>query len=160
MQGNQKRTLLICGTFLFLLGLMNGFVLPFFASPRVGLSAHLVGVQGGMVLMIFGLMWSYVKGSRVGLIIACWSSIYSMYITWLGILLSAVWGTHSLISGSDSQGISHDELNEKLHGANDQESVVFFLTMTGAIAIVVAVIIILRGLFANTVSSNDGETVR
>lgn len=148
MEGNQKRTLLIWGTFLFLLGMLNGFVLPFFTNPRAGLSAHLAGVQGGMVLMIFGLMWNNVRRSKAALNISCWFSIYSIYITWLGLLLSAVWGTHSLIGGAG------------FRAAGYQEFTVLLLLLTAAIAIVAAVIIILRGLFANDAPSNGRETAR
>lgn len=136
MEEKQKKIFFIFGTLLFLIGLLNGFVLSSFTNPRAALSAHLAGIQGGMALMIFGLMWNHVKGAPWGLKFAHALSIYSMYSIWLGLLLSAIWGTRGLITGAGFQS------------NKDHEVMVLLLTMSGGIAILVSAIIILFGLCA------------
>src|SRR5262245_9526620 len=51
------RQLCFHGVLLLALGLLSGFSVPFVATPRIGLSAHLAGVQSGMLLVILGLLW-------------------------------------------------------------------------------------------------------
>ncbi len=67
MTQQTMRQLLIFGVLLFLFGLLNGAVIPYFTNPRMGLSAHLAGVQNGMVLLIFGLLWPYLTLSSTTL---------------------------------------------------------------------------------------------
>lgn len=77
-------TLCFTGVLLFLLGLLTGFAIPAFRSSRIGLSAHLTGVQSGTFLIAFGLMWprlalwpswSNVIGHAV------WISLYAIYVS-------------------------------------------------------------------------------
>lgn len=85
--------LLILGTGLFLLGLLTGLALPVFRNPRMGLSAHLVGVQHGMVLWILGLILpglAPVSPALHGLMV--WSLVIGLYGLWLSMLLAAIWG--------------------------------------------------------------------
>ena len=56
MVEHQSHYLLINGMLLFILGLLNGLVIPFFKNKRMGLAAHLAGVQSGMVLLLFELL--------------------------------------------------------------------------------------------------------
>ena len=55
--GNRRRHLLSAGILLFLLALLTGMILPLLANPRMGLSAHLVGLLGGLFLVALGLIW-------------------------------------------------------------------------------------------------------
>jgi len=47
--------------FLFLLGLLTGFVEQKFANPRMGLAAHLEGVMNGTFLVALGAVWTEVN---------------------------------------------------------------------------------------------------
>ena len=49
--------LLVWGAVLFMLGLLIGFAIPVLRNPRMGVSVHLTGVQGAMMLWILGLLW-------------------------------------------------------------------------------------------------------
>lgn len=87
-----QRALIVAGAALFLLGLMQGAVVPGFANPRMALSAHLTAVQSGMALMIVGVVWSAVTlrprtgaGTR-------WAIIIGMYGLWVGLTLAAATG--------------------------------------------------------------------
>jgi hydroxylaminobenzene mutase len=80
------------GVLLFLLGLLTGFAIPRCRSPRLGLSAHLTGVQSGTFLVALGLLWPRLSMS------AAWSALLangtwaSLYMVWLSLLLAAVFG--------------------------------------------------------------------
>lgn len=54
----MSSTLCFTGVLLFLLGLLNGLAIPHLRSPRLGLSAHLTGVQSGTFLLAAGLLWA------------------------------------------------------------------------------------------------------
>ncbi len=85
---------LLCftGMLLFMLGLLTGLTLPLGRSPRIGLSAHLTGVQSGTFLIAAGLVWP-----QIGLWPA-WSSAIadvlwiSLYAVWLSLLLGGLFG--------------------------------------------------------------------
>ena len=89
------KPLLIAGMILFLLGLFNGLVIPYFESPRMGLTAHLIALQNALVLIVFGLMWKYLALSSKSLGWCLTLSIYSMYAIWFTQVLAALWGTSS-----------------------------------------------------------------
>jgi hydroxylaminobenzene mutase len=87
-------TNLLCfaGVLLFLFGLLTGFAIPRCRSARLGLSAHLTGVQSGTFLLALGLLWPRL------VIAPGWSSVLanttwaSLYMVWLSLLLAAIFG--------------------------------------------------------------------
>lgn len=120
-----RYTLLIAGTFLFFIGLLNGFVIPFFAVPKNGLSAHLAAVQGGMALIIFALTVQYINLKNSQLAFVAWSNIYSMHAAWLAFTLAASWGADKSIQ---------------------QKTIIKLLAYTGGFATTAGVAFILIGL--------------
>lgn len=88
-EDRESRRLLVWGTALFVMGLVNGFLIPVLPDARRALSAHLAGVQDGMVLWAFGLMWHRVALRERTRILVSAASIYSMYAIWMGLALSA-----------------------------------------------------------------------
>jgi (hydroxyamino)benzene mutase len=97
-------TLCFTGVLLFFLGLLTGFAIPASRSPRIGLSAHLTGVQSGTFLIAAGLLWPRIGLARWSAPVgnALWLSLYAL---WLSLLLAAAFGAgHGLpIAG---QGIT------------------------------------------------------
>ena len=86
-------TLCFMGTLLFLLGLLTGFGIPAFRSPRIGLSAHLAAIESGLALVAFGLLTPHlaITAGWIGAIsLALW---VSLYVLWAGLLFAAVYGT-------------------------------------------------------------------
>jgi len=80
------------GFVLFFLGLVNGFLIPMGRSPRLGLSAHLTGVQSGTFLIAAGLFWPnlHLAPSWSGIVAhAMWISLYAV---WLSLLLAGLFG--------------------------------------------------------------------
>ena len=54
---DRRRHLFSAGILLFLLALITGMIFPLLANPRMGLSAHLVGLLGGLFLVALGVIW-------------------------------------------------------------------------------------------------------
>lgn len=82
----------LAGLFLFLLGLLNGFVIPVSRSPRIGLSAHLTGVQSGTFLIAVGLFWPQLHLSPTWSNILAHATWISLYAVWLSLLLAGLFG--------------------------------------------------------------------
>ena len=127
------------GAFLFVLGLVNGVLVSAFANNRMGLSAHLAGVQNGMVLLIFGLVWARLNLSRRAIHVAELSSIFSMYAIWGALLLAAVFGTSRTtpIAGAGFEG------------AVWQEGLVALLLYSGSAGILLGAGLVCWGLRPN-----------
>lgn len=85
-------TLCFTGMLLFLLGLLNGLAIPRMRSPRLGLSAHLTGVQSGTFLLAAGLLWPKLA------IVAPWNALLghglwiSLYAVWVSLALAGAFG--------------------------------------------------------------------
>jgi hydroxylaminobenzene mutase len=86
------KKLIFFGAVLFLLGLLQGGLIPHFLNSRMALSAHLAAVQSGMALMIFGLLWGLIALQQKWLSIAYYSGVASMYLVWIAISLAAAVG--------------------------------------------------------------------
>jgi (hydroxyamino)benzene mutase len=91
-----KRRLMWHGMFLFLLGLLTGFVEQRFTNVRMGLAAHLEGVMNGIFLLALGAIWAEVQLSSTVKTIAYWTALYSTYVNWLVTTLAAIFGTAAL----------------------------------------------------------------
>jgi (hydroxyamino)benzene mutase len=125
------------GILLFLFGLINGALIPKFLNPRMGLSAHLAGVQNGLSLVAFGVVWSHAIIPFEGF--AYWMSLYSMYGIWVGLLLAGIWGT------SKSTPIAGKGFSASLL----KENIATFIIKSASVAAVVATAFILVGLYNN-----------
>ena len=86
------RQLCLWGIGLIGVGLLNGFVVPLVAAPRIGLSAHLAAVQGGMLLALLGLVWPSLALRGAAEVAARNLAIGSLWSIWLGIALGAAFG--------------------------------------------------------------------
>jgi hydroxylaminobenzene mutase len=135
MEGTKRR-LLWHGMFLFLLGLLTGFVELKFANPRMGLAAHLEGVMNGTFLVALGAAWSEVRLSRQLEAAAYWTALYGTYVNWAVTTLAAIFGTVAL---SPITGAGHT-------GQPWQESLVMVGFMSVGLAMVASSILVLWGL--------------
>lgn len=78
----MPQTLTLTGVVLFLAGLLTGFAIPAFKSSRIGLSAHLAGVQSGTFLIAMGLLWPHLALSgamSAALGHGLWISLYGLF---------------------------------------------------------------------------------
>ena len=77
---------------LILLSLLGGFLIPAMAVPRLGLSAHTIGVLSGVLLIAVGAVWPHFRLSRSQ---AAWLErgwLYSSYVNWLACIVGAFLG--------------------------------------------------------------------
>jgi hydroxylaminobenzene mutase len=134
---------LISGAVLFLFSLLSGFAIPFLANPRMGVSAHIAGLESGMALWALGLMWQHVAlpggAERTAQIVA----VAGLYAIFVSLFLAALWGTSRAtpIAGAGHQASAV------------RETAVTVLLTGGSLASVVAVSLVLWGLCA----WNDGK---
>jgi hydroxylaminobenzene mutase len=84
------------GMFLFLLGLLTGFVEQRFTNVRMGLAAHLEGVMNGTFLVALGAIWPEVRLPRAAKATAYWTTLYGTYANWFVTTLAAIFGTAAL----------------------------------------------------------------
>jgi hydroxylaminobenzene mutase len=122
--------------FLFLLGLLTGFVEHQFTNVRMGLAAHLEGVMNGTFLIALGAVWTEIRLPSFKKTMAYWTALYGTYANWTLTTLAAIFGTSSLspITGSG-------------HNAEPwQEGIVKFGFLSVGIAIIVSSVLILWGL--------------
>ena len=139
---DTKRRLLWHGMFLFLLGLLTGFVEEKFNNPRMGLAAHLEGVMNGTFLVALGAAWTEVRLSLRLEAAAFWSALYGTYANWAVTTLAAIVGSAAM---SPITGAGHS-------AQPWQESVVTIGFMSVGIAIIASSILVLWGLRRKAVS--------
>jgi (hydroxyamino)benzene mutase len=83
------------GLLLLLFGPLIGFVVPAFAAPRRGLTAHVLGVMQGILLIVIGLLWPKLKLARTASGIGFWMVVYGCFVSWAVTVLAAAWGVGS-----------------------------------------------------------------
>jgi len=137
-----RRRLIWHGMFLFLLGMLTGFVEQKFGNPRMGLAAHLEGVMNGTFLLVLGAVWAEVRLSPKRKAVAYWSVLYGTYVNWAVTTLAAIFGTGAL-SPITAAGLSAQPW---------QESAVTFGFMSVGIAMVASSVMVLWGLRRKAVS--------
>lgn len=139
---DSNRRLIWHGMFLFLLGLLTGFVEQKFANQRMGLAAHLEGVMNGTFLVALGAVWMQVRLAPRLKIAAYWSALYGAYANWAATTLAAAFGAAAL---SPITGAGH-------HALPWQETLVTVLFMSVGLTTVGSSVLVLWGLRRAAVS--------
>lgn len=80
------------GFVLILLALLAALFIPAMPIPRLGLSAHTIGILSGALLIGIGAIWPLFNLSARQEKMMYWSWLYSSYVNWLGCLVGAVFG--------------------------------------------------------------------
>ena len=133
-----NRRLMWHGMFLFLLGLLTGFVEQRFTNVRMGLAAHLEGVMNGTFLVALGAIWPEVRLPGAVKATAFWTALYGTYVNWFVTTLAAIFGTSAL---SPLTAAGHS-------GRPWQETLVTAGFMSVGVAIVASSLLLLWGLRA------------
>lgn len=139
---DSNRRLIWHGMFLFLLGLLTGFVEQKFANQRMGLAAHLEGVMNGTFLVALGAVWMQVRLAPRLKIAAYWSALYGAYANWAATTLAAAFGAAAL---SPITGAGH-------HALPWHETLVTVLFMSVGLTTVGSSVLVLWGLRRAAVS--------
>jgi (hydroxyamino)benzene mutase len=122
--------------FLFLLGLLTGFVEQQFTNPRMGLAAHLEGVMNGIFLLALGAIWAEVRLTPGPKLAAYWCALYGTYANWTVTTLAAILGTTAMTP-----------ITAAGYGASPlREAVVNYGFMSVGIMIVAGSVLVLWGL--------------
>ena len=133
---DSRRRLIWHGMFLFLLGLVTGFVETKFTNPRMGLAAHLEGVMNGTFLVALGAVWMEVRLSAKLKAAAYWTALYGAYANWVTTAMGAALGVAAL---SPITSAGHSALPW-------QESLITVMFMSVGLAIVGSAVLVLWGL--------------
>ena len=132
----MDRRIIRHGFILILIALVTGFLLPAMQIPRLGLSAHTIGILGGVLLIGIGAIWNTFSLSGRQLLVMYWSWVYSSYANWLGCLIGAFTGA-GLMTPVASSGAKADTI---------PEAIVAVLLISVAITSLVAVALSIWGL--------------
>jgi hydroxylaminobenzene mutase len=133
---DSRRRLIWHGMFLFLLGLLTGFVEQKFVNPRMGLAAHLEGVMNGTFLIALGAVWAEVMLAPGLKLAAYWCALYGAYANWAATTLGAAFGVAAL---SPITSAGH-------HALPWQEALVTAMFMSIGIVIIASALLVLWGL--------------
>jgi len=88
----MNRSMARYGLVLVLLALITGFAVPSLALPRLGLSAHTIGIIGGVALIAIAAIWPAFRFSARQSAWCAGTWLYAIYSNWLGCLIGAAWG--------------------------------------------------------------------
>jgi (hydroxyamino)benzene mutase len=132
----MNRRLMQLGFGLILLALFTGLAIPVAPHPRLALTAHTVGLLGGLVLIVVGMLaGTFALGARTSTVMT-WSWVYAAYANWLGCLVAAFTGASRLMPIAGT-GMSGTEL---------AEGVVAFIFVSEGVAALVAAGLAVWGL--------------
>lgn len=129
------------GVLLLLLGLITGFLIPILQNPRMGLSSHLEGTLNGMLLILFGLIFSKLQlhGKLLKLVFVL--ALFGTFTNWFTTLLAAFWG-----AGSEMMPIAGGEMT----GLFWQEIIIKFGLISLSLSMIAVCILLLWGMKRNT----------
>jgi hydroxylaminobenzene mutase len=133
----QGHRLLQIGVSLFLVALLVGLAVPRFAVPRLGLSAHLLGIMQGLFLMVIGLLWPKLSLSPRLFSMAFWLAIYGCLAPLMANMLAAIWGAGNTLLPM-AAGLAH--------GSAFQEATIAVALRTGGASLIAASSVVLWGL--------------
>jgi len=133
---NRRHNLFVAGILLFLLALITGMIFPQLANPRMGLSAHLVGLLGGLFLVALGVIWPEKDLPPSLDTAAFWLVIFGAYGNLCTTFLAAAFGTNRLtpLAGSGHPALAW------------QENIVTTGLITSSVAMVTVCVLVLWGL--------------
>lgn len=133
---NRRRHLFSAGILLFLLALVTGMIFPMLANPRMGLSAHLVGLLGGLFLVALGVIGPEKDLPASFDTAAFYLVIFGAYANLCTTFLAAAFATNHL---TPLAGSGHSALPW-------QENLVTFGLVTSSVAMVTVCVLVLWGL--------------
>jgi (hydroxyamino)benzene mutase len=133
----QGRHLLQLGVALLLFTAFQGFAIPYFAVPQLGLSVHRLSALEAVLLLPMGLLWSRLTLGPAGSRTAFWLLTYSALAIIAAYLLAAMWGAgDSVIRLAAQTG----------HGSAAREATILVVAYSSAPTGIIAFALVLWGL--------------
>jgi hydroxylaminobenzene mutase len=133
----QGQRLLQIGVGLLLFASFEGFVIPYFAAPRLGLSAHTLSALQSVLLLAIGLAWTRLNLGGVASRVAFWLLVYSTFAILAAYVLGAFWG-----AGNETMPMAAGVA----HGSPAQERVIKVVAYSSAPTGIVSFALILWGV--------------
>ena len=133
----QSHRLTQIGMSLFLIGLIVGILVPFFAVPRLALSAHLLAIFQGIFLVVVGLLWPKLRMTVKVSRLLFWLAIYGCFSAFTANILAGVWG-----AGNTMLPLAAGQAQ----GSPLEEGFISVLLRSAAVALITSVALILWGL--------------
>jgi len=133
----QGQRLLQIGVGLLLFVSFEGFVIPYFAVPRLGLSAHTLSALQSVLLLALGLAWTRLNLGDVASRVAFWLLVYSTFAILAAYVLGAFWG-----AGTETMSMAAGVA----HGSPAQENLIKVAAYSSAPTGIVSFALILWGL--------------
>src|SRR5262245_23640913 len=133
----QSQRLLQIGIGLVLFASFEGFVIPYFSAPRIGLSAHTLSALQSVLLLVLGLAWTRLNLGSVASRTAFWLLVYSTFAILAAYVLGALWG-----AGHETMPMAAGAA----HGSAIQESVIKVIGYSSAPTGIISFVLILWGL--------------
>ena len=147
MLSRQGHRLLQIGVALFLLTSFEGFAIPSFAAPRLGLSAHSLMALQAVLFIAMGLLWPKLHLGVGTSRLAVWLLVYSGLAIAAAYLLGAIWG-----AGNSTMPLAAGTA----HGSDLQETIIKIVAYSSAPTGIISFALILWGLrIRNTHLEND-----
>jgi len=138
MMSHQGRRLLQIGVAMILFLSLEGFAIPYFATPRLGLSVHTLSASQSVLLLALGLLWPKLHLSTTPLRIAFWLLIYSTFAILTAYVIGAVCG-----AGNETMPLAA----EAAHGSALQEALIKSVAYSSAPTGLIAFALIFWGLW-------------
>ena len=145
----QSQRLLQVGIVLLLYSSLEGFVIPYLGSQRIGLSVHTLSALQGVFLLAQGLLWPRLKLGGSSSQLAFWCSLYATFAILAAYTLAAVWGV-----GIETIRLMGELPHGLSHGSVSQETFIKLLAYSSAPTGLTAFTLILWGLRMDTVDSS------
>ena len=132
----RAQRLFFHGMLLVVAGLVVGLVVPAFANPRMGLSAHTGMTMNGILLIAMGAFWARQGLGERTETIAWWLLVAGSWITSAGLVAAAAFGTAAM---TPIHGAPHA-------GPAAREALVGALLGVGGFAVLAGCIVAVWGL--------------
>jgi hydroxylaminobenzene mutase len=123
----QSQRLLQIGILLILYASIDGFVIPFFGSPRIGLSVHTLSALQGIFLLALGAVWTRLKLGGTASRVAFWCLVYSTFAILAAYTLAAIWG-----AGIETIALAGELPHGLAQGSTFQEGLIKLLAYSSA----------------------------
>jgi (hydroxyamino)benzene mutase len=134
---HQGRHLLQLGVGLLIFVSLEGFAIPYLASPRLGLSVHSLGGLQSVLLLALGLVWPQLRLGVGAAYVAFWLLIYSTFAILFAYVLGAFWG-----AGNETMSLAAGAA----HGRPSQETFIRVVAYSSAPTGLLSFLLILWGL--------------
>jgi hydroxylaminobenzene mutase len=136
----QGQRLLQIGVGLLLYSSLDGFVIPYLGSPRIGLSVHTLSGLQAVLFLALGIVWPRLVLGTAAARTAFWLLIYSALAILGAYTIAAAWGV-----GNETIQLMGELPHGLRRGTPFQETFIKIVSYSSASG-VIAFMLILRGL--------------